>query len=213
MKILSILIPSIPDRDEMLGSLLNNLIHQIQLINHNHPDLGDVEFIVDNAESYLNGGPSIGRKRNSLLNRAKGKYLCFLDDDESISPDYVETLVRLCHEDKDVVTFSNISKLGNYWMVVHMGLGNENEQARPGVIKRKPWHICPVRTSYAQKYSFSNSNYGEDWEWFEKVLSHCKTEANTVSIIHQYNHGKHSEADKIKKHEQLQSEPGTESNT
>lgn len=203
MKILSILIPTIKSRSDLFLRLYENVLTQCDELNRLHPSLGEVEILPYNTLSFLEGGPSIGEKRDHLVRLATGKYVCFLDDDESISPDYVETLVRLCAEGKDVVTFSNISKLPPYWMIVHLGLGNENEPAMPGVIKRKPWHICPVRSEFAKMYSFSKSNYGEDWEWFEKVLSHCKTEANTTSIIHQYNHGSHSEADKISKHESI----------
>lgn len=162
--------------------------------------LGLVEFLIDDDRRFLDGGLSIGKKRQKLVEMASGKYLCFLDDDEIIAPNYLETLVRLCNEDKDVCTFRNLTKLDNFWTVVDMSLSHtENEQATPNaIVKRRPWHICPVRSEFAKRYEFEDSNYGEDWQWFERVLSHCQTEAKTDAIIHQYNHSKiTSEADKI----------------
>jgi hypothetical protein len=203
--ILSILIPTIPDRVEMFMKLYNEVSRQVAYVDTTFR-LGNVEVLVDSREKFLNGGPSIGKKREALVQRAQGKYLCFLDDDETISPNYIETLQRLCKQDKDVCTFRNITKLETYWTVVDMGLNFQNEEATPErMIKRSPWHICPVRSQYAKKYPFPDTSYGEDWAWFSQVLSHCRTEAKTDAILHQYNHGKHSEADKINNYVQPES--------
>lgn len=197
---LSVLIPSIPARKDMLNLLWDDLWKQNNELNWDHPMLGLVEFLIDDDRRFLDGGLSIGKKRQKLVEMASGKYLCFLDDDESIAPNYLETLVRLCNEDNDVCTFRNITKLDTFWTVVDMSLSHtENEQVTPdSIVKRKPWHVCPVRSEFAKLYEFEDSNYGEDWQWFERVLSHCQTEAKSNAIIHQYNHSKiNSEADKI----------------
>lgn len=197
---LSILIPSIPSRSNQLDNLLMELYCQHDDFQKYHYTLGKAEFIFDDSKRFLDGGLSIGKKRESLVGRADGKYLCFLDDDETIAPNYLETLMRLCSENKDVCTFRNISKLDNFWMVIDMSLNHaSNEQASPtNIIKRRPWHICPVRTKWAKMFSFQDISYGEDWQWFERVLTQCYTEAKTDAIIHQYNHSiKNSEADKI----------------
>jgi hypothetical protein len=172
---------------------------QINQLDTIHPTLGQVELIGDYRESFLHGGPSIGKKRESLVQRATGKYLCFLDDDEDIAPNYVETLVRLCQLDADVITFRSFAKTDFYWSVIDMRLGNPNEEATPDrIVKRNAWHICPVKSEYAKLYPFEDTNYSEDWNWMEKVLTHCETEAHTDQILHQYNHSsKTSEADKI----------------
>lgn len=197
---LSVLIPTIPERKDIFDSLWNELYRQLTELYENHPMLGGVDININRGHRFLNGGLSIGKKREDLVKRAKGKYLCFLDDDESIAPNYLETMVRLCNEDKDVCTFRNITKLDTFWTVVDMSLNHtENEQVTPdSIVKRKPWHVCPVRSEFAKLYEFEDSNYGEDWQWFERVLSHCQTEAKSNAIIHQYNHSKiNSEADKI----------------
>lgn len=196
---LSILMPSIPQRKEMFDRLFTEVANQSMICYKNHPTLGRIEILSDNTKSFRDGGMSIGEKRDSLIKKATGNYLCFLDDDESISPDYVETLMRLCYENEDVCTFRSIAKLTNNWALIDMSLFNSNQQINPeGITNREPWHICPVRSEYAKLYSFDNINYGEDWNWFNQVLKHCHTEAKTSKIIHQYNHGAHSEADKIK---------------
>lgn len=197
--ILSILIPTIPSRVNEFNKLYNCIINQCIHVATNHPMLGEVEIIWDGSEAFLDGGFSIGKKRESLVNRSNGKYLCFLDDDEDIAPNYIETLMRICQEDADVITFRSFAKNDYYWSVIDMKLGNTNEEATPDrIVKRNAWHICPVKSEYAKLYSFEDTNYSEDWTWMEKVLTHCKIEAHTDQILHCYNHSsKHSEADKI----------------
>jgi hypothetical protein len=209
MIILSILIPTIPERVDMFTALYNKLHRQLEYMQTFHASMGHIEILVNSDKRFLEGGPSIGKKREELVKRAEGKYLCFLDDDEDIADNYLETLVRLCHRDADVVTFRSFAKLKNYWCLIDMGLHYPNDQANPNyTVRRSPWHVCPVRSYFAKLYSFSDINYGEDWLYFEQVLKHCTTEAKTEAIIHSYQHGDHSEADKI-----VQSEQGTRSNS
>ena len=203
--ILSILIPTIPKRANMFTLLFNEVHRQIQYMDTFHPTLGPIEVIVDDSPAFLDGGLSIGGKRDALLRRAKGKYICYVDDDEWIAPNYLETIVRLAQYDKDILTFNNITKTDNYWTIVKMSLENKvNEEARPGFIKRRPWHVCGARRRYAKCFKFDNTNYGEDWSWFEKVLEICETEEHSEAIIHEYRHNsKVSESDKITAHELL----------
>lgn len=166
--------------------------------------LGNVEVVVNDSKSFLDGGITVGEKRNRLIEQAQGKYVCFLDDDESIAPNYVETLLRLCNEDKDVCTFRAIIKLKDYWGLVDMKLAYKiNDQSSPDYdIRRTAWHICPVRREYASIYKFENKNNAEDFAWFEQVLRHCVSDAHTERILFQYNHGEWSEVDKIENHGQ-----------
>lgn len=198
--ILSILIPSIPDRYEMFSELFIKVVDQRDKFHKTHPTLGIVEIIIDSEKSFLDGGPSIGAKRSSLVTHANGKYLCFLDDDDDIAPNYVETLVRMCHENKDVVTFRNFTTTDFYWTLIDMSLFHkEDEQATPErIVKRRPWHICPVRSRLAKQFQFPDINYWEDTQWVDNVFKICETEIHTDQILSSYRHStKTSEADRI----------------
>lgn len=198
--ILSILIPTIPERHSTFIDLYGKLWRQMYHLHMNHQTLGEIEWISDSTKSFLNGGLSIGKKREALVKRATGKYLCFLDDDEDIAPNYVETIVRLCQLNKDVCTFRSIAKLDNYWTIIDMRLSYpENEEANPDyIVHRRPWHINAIRSEIAKQYTFPDTNYSEDSDWMTNVLYDCKTEAHTDAVIHQYNYNsKLSEADKI----------------
>jgi hypothetical protein len=204
MIILSILIPTTPERQDMFTRLYKEVMDQVAYMDTVHPSLGKIEVIFDDSKRFLDGGLSIGKKREALVKRAEGKYLCFLDSDDWISPNYVETLVRLCQRDADVCTFRNATKTDTYWMVVDMGLHYPNDQASPMfTVRRSPWHICPVRSYFAKLHKFEDKSYGEDYDWMRKVLEHCTTEAKSEAVIHEYRHSKLvSEADKITAHVQ-----------
>lgn len=196
---LSVLMPTTPERHQMFTKLFNEVHRQQEYMQTFHKSLGQIEILVDDSPRFLNGGPSVGKKREALVNRASGEYLCFLDSDEEISPDYLETLVRLCYQGYDVCTFKAMVKLSTFWAIVDMRLAfKSNEQISPDfTVRRLPWHICPVRTRFAKQFTFSDKNNAEDFEWMEKVLTKCQTEAHSDRIIFCYNHGDHSEVDKI----------------
>ena len=199
MILLSILIPTIPERVEKFTELYNELMKQKTEFDTFHNTIGEVEILVNSGKRFLSGGLSIGKKREALVSQAEGKYLCFLDDDESVSPNYLEILMRLCYTDNDVCTFRAIVKMQNFWALLDMSLEHKfNDQLHPNsTVRRPPWHVCPVKSEFAKMFPFKDINAAEDFEWMERVLSCCKSEIHTNKIIFQYNHKGESESDKI----------------
>lgn len=183
--------------------LLKEIQKQISYMHNTHPALGLIEVLFDDSPSFLDGGRSIGNKRNVLRQKAIGKYSIFLDDDELIAPNYIETIVKLCQEDKDVITFRCLYKDDNYWSLLDMSLDNKvNQQTNPNeIIRRTVWHVCAIKTEYTLKENFNDElNHNEDYTWIEKVMKYLKTESHSNSILLQYNHSvEGSEADKILK--------------
>lgn len=202
MIVLSILIPTIPERNKSFKKLYRNLLDQFDVCYKSHPTLGEIEILFDDTMKFLEGGLTVGSKRDNLVQSARGKYCCFIDDDEDPSPNYIETLLRLCAEDFDIVTFRSIFKCDTYWSLVDMDLNAAwNEDMNPnGITKRSPFHICPIKTSIAQQFHFPDINNAEDWAWMIQVLTKCKSQVHTDMILHQYNHSSKSSAvDEIEK--------------
>lgn len=193
------MICSTPERSEMFGRLFTQLHRQLEYMQTFHNTLGNIEILFDDSKRFLDGGLSIGKKRQSLVQRAEGKYLCFLDSDESIPGNYLESLVRLCHKDQDICTFKAIANMEQFWSIIDMRLDYKvNDQINPNyTVRRPPWHCCPVRSVFAKMFEFPDLNNAEDFVWMEKVLTCCTSEAHTDAILFRYNHGKHSEADLI----------------
>lgn len=195
MILLSVLIPTIPERAAIFYRLHAELKAQREKLENKRA----VEILFDNSKRFLDGGLSIGKKRDALVKRAEGRHLCFLDDDESISPDYLETLVKMCAADQDVITFRAMVKLRQFWALVDMRLTYQvNDQISPEyTVRRPPWHMCPVRSVFAKMVEFKDLNNAEDFDWMQRVLKFCTTELHTDRILYQYNHSENSEADKI----------------
>jgi len=103
--ILSILIPSIPERANKLNILLDNLKTQVIEVNKTHPTLGEVEILIDDSKKFIEGGKSVGKKRYDLIKKAKGKYICFLDDDENVW--------HICPIKKDIAIKEKFDNINN----------------------------------------------------------------------------------------------------
>lgn len=180
---LSILIPSIPSRIErFLLPLLKRLETQA--------DGKSVEILtfIDNKKR------SVGLKRDSLVQIARGDYLAFVDDDDEVTDDYVASIVEAINtvDGVDVVTFKQWVTIndGNQF-TVDFSIQNQNEEAKviEGVwqdIKRQPFHICVWRSELAKKHRFTDASYGEDWHWAKRVIEDVGSEAKIDKHLHYY---------------------------
>jgi glycosyltransferase involved in cell wall biosynthesis len=185
--ILSIIMISIPEREEHYRVLKRKVQKQIEDLHETHPTLGRVEIVSIVSPKFNDGGGSIGTKRQLGLLASKGEYVCWLDDDDDIAPGYVEELVRMANKGADVCTFNNISKFHNFWMVVKMHLSHKlDDQARPGIIQRRPYHICAFRRGVLDGVTFPDANWDEDTGFIAQALKNCRTFAHTDAILHEY---------------------------
>ena len=86
---LSILIPSLEERRKTLEQLKTELANQIGKRNV------EVLSLSDNRQM------SIGQKRNMLLTQSTGEYVAFVDDDDMVSPDYIEKVLNALTKNPD----------------------------------------------------------------------------------------------------------------
>lgn len=179
----SILMPSIPSRlEKMCIPLLKKISDQ--------SDGKPVEILtlIDNKKR------SVGLKRDALVQTARGEYLAFVDDDDEISEDYVDSILLAIDNgnNADVIVFKQIAQIndGNEFEV-DFSIEHINEDAEQfdGIwknIKRQPFHVCVWKTEIAQKYRFPDASYGEDWHWCKRVLKDIKTEYRINKKLHFY---------------------------
>lgn len=175
--LLSIIIPTY-NRNEYIVKLLDKLHNQMK---------DNVEVIVVDDHSdiplenswfkyiYLDnnsGGASV--PRNVGLDNAKGKYICFVDADDMVSDDYIETILEKTKEDWD---FCYIS-----WQ------GKSNK-----VIIRDTaptWNCCVWNCVYKRdligdKRFDPKLKMAEDYDFNRKVRNGKK--ANITKILYYYN--------------------------
>jgi len=119
MKIkLSILIASIPSRFEMMQKLYNKLLIEV----------GDLPIeilcFIDNKKR------SIGKKRESLVQLAKGEYISFIDDDEDYFEGYAQKILEAIESKSDVITFKQKCTINGKSFLVDFSTEYNNENAR-----------------------------------------------------------------------------------
>lgn len=161
-KIWSILICTLDERENTFNLLHTNLLQQITSANLS--DKVEVLFFKDNRIH------SVGYKRNELIKRSKGKYISFIDDDDLVSPHYVETIYEKLLKDPDCVSLiGTITTQGHHPQTFIHSIDFKEKSYNDGVWKSPPNHLNPIRSSIASQFLFPEKNFAEDWDWQTKI--------------------------------------------
>lgn len=161
---LSILICTLPTRRTMFNALLKELQGQARRVSIRVEILSD-DHLTD----------SIGIKRTRLVNRAQGKYCCFVDDDDRVSSNYISLLVPGIQGNYDCIALNGVMYTDGinprpfYHSIKYGGQWYEDAQG----YYRYPNHLnCML--SYIMKFvGFQDKSYGEDFD-FSKKLYHLR---------------------------------------
>lgn len=171
---LSILICSLEERkEEFLSRILSILTPQIQNKN--------VEIIIltDNGEI------PIGTKRNKSLDAANGEYVCFVDDDDIVSNNYVESILSKTKGNPDVIVFNAIvTTNGSDVKVAKQGMEYEYGEVN-GVYYRLPNHLS-IHKKETMFERFMDVRTGEDDEWAQRRLKEIKSQSRIDEILYHY---------------------------
>jgi cellulose synthase/poly-beta-1,6-N-acetylglucosamine synthase-like glycosyltransferase len=174
---LSILIPSLEERKPKLEQLKAELASQIGKRNV------EVLSLSDNRQM------TIGQKRNMLLTQSTGEYVSFVDDDDMVSPDYIEKVLNALTKNPDCssltgeIVFSDgysrpfIHSLRyTQWIDDHEGK----------VYYRPPNHLNAVRRAIAVQVGFPPWNSGEDRSFSMGIRHFLKKEEWIEGVIYNY---------------------------
>ena len=155
----SILIPTIPGREAKLQTLLASIHEMREKI---CPDLRiDINVYFDNREL------SIGAKRQSLLQGAKGKYMSFIDDDDRVLPAYFEDAAACITLGLDVCRLRG--EIKQYTFTHSLANTLDMPMADGVVFLRPPNHLNVMLTDIAKCVSFGDATRGEDLDWTIKL--------------------------------------------
>ena len=177
---LSILIPTLISRVSQFSNLLAELSSQKN---------DNVEIVWSSDD----GTKSIGEKRNELIARAKGEYICFIDDDDEVSRNYVALILKALEFNPTHCSLKGLYTVdGKAASIFHHSTiykeykTNTNDQAIK--YERYPNHLNVIRKDIAAKYSFVPINHGEDTEWATQLLKggELTTEANIKEVLYYY---------------------------
>lgn len=173
-KKLSILIASINKRKPFLDCMARILKAQSS---------PDVEVLV----SIDDGEKTIGTKRNELLQSATGNYICYVDDDDIVSPFYTTKILDALKTSPDCVGITGIIALKKEGprKFIH-SLQYKNWFEKDGIYYRCPNHLNPVKREIALATGFPNISNQEDRHYSFNIVNRLSTEVFIEEPIYYY---------------------------
>lgn len=130
---------------------------------------------------------SIGEKRNKLIEAARGKYVVFVDDDDQITFDYIESLLKAIKQNPDVICFQ-IQYYHNNYACKKVIYSNTitNEYADENYYYRRPNHLMCFKKDIAKSRKYKNISRGEDAEWSAGILHKLKHQIIIPKVLYHY---------------------------
>lgn len=175
MKLLSVLICSLHKRKVLLDRLLTALQPQLT---------PEVELLIDTDD----GEVPTGVKRNRMMEIATGEYVCFIDDDDMISDDYISKLTCACRQGPDSVGLRGVvtkdGKLLYRFLTTH---GHPKEyKFYNGTVYQPIDQRTPVRRSLALQAKNDPTYRGEDTPFSDRVKPLIKSVINVDGELYFY---------------------------
>ena len=197
--LLSICICTLPERKYMLHELIEKLEKQI---NNTYLPAYKNEIIYDAMERGL---MTIGAKRNKLKNYAKGKYICYIDDDDTISGNYIDLITEGAIFNVDIITFGQDQYInGRYLSTTYINrfLHKQNKESQRflGTINNETnlshisyhsgscYHLTPVKREISLQIKFRDVNNLEDHFYSEGIKRYLQSEYHIPHILYIVNH-------------------------
>jgi hypothetical protein len=198
--LLQILIPTLPERSASFGRLKSELERQILETGNT----GMVEILSDDSPR---NEKTIGEKRNALVAQSNSDYVCFVDDDDDVSRNYVSLIVNTitetnypdCISLKGVITwdgdnpqlFEHSIKYKAYDTVSETSLGwfrYVSDSTAPVNYLRFPNHLNAIKSEIVKQFKFPHINFSEDTSFAHMVHQSglIKTEGYINEVIYHY---------------------------
>jgi glycosyltransferase involved in cell wall biosynthesis len=161
---LSVLIATLENRRDKFKYISERLASQVTA--------ESAEEMVEVLSERDNGEQPLGAKRNALIQRACGRFVTFVDDDDDVGDDYISKICEVisrrndidCIGIKGIITFrgghprefSHSVKYRDYFSCRHSYF-------------RPPYHLNPILRAIALKFPFRAVSYSEDVEWALRI--------------------------------------------
>lgn len=174
---LSIMIPSLIDRNDLLNRLLGVLRPQIT---------NECELLID----ISSGEESIGMKRHRMRHCANGKFLVFIDDDDMVADDYVIQVVSAIKNNPDIdcVGFAGTLETpnGKIYKQRYTIQNRDCMGRRVDVFENFVGHITPIRRDIVLSARFGDMRHGEDTLFCQEIMDKCQKEAYIDKVMYRY---------------------------
>lgn len=180
----SILVPTLGERRPLFERLMAGLLPQLD------PYASQVRVV----GWHNDGSPSLPKIRQTMVLGATTDYVSFVDDDDLVSPDYVDQIVTALMDSTrpDYVGFQvQCYSDGAPTAVAHHSLEFRRWRNLPalGRYERDISHINPIRTDIARKVTFAvQRGRAEDRAWADQIRQRrlLKTQVVIPRILYHY---------------------------
>jgi glycosyltransferase involved in cell wall biosynthesis len=162
---ISILIPTMKARERLFRQVLAEVEGQIR----ETPEIR-VEVIWESD----NGELTLGQKRNVLMDRCRGKYHCFIDDDDVIARDFLKTFVPMIHADVDYDCASFVGAhyvKGKFNKLFHHSLEYPEWGERADRFVRSVSPMNMIRTEIVRQVRYKDIRNTEDHEFSKRLMA------------------------------------------
>jgi len=180
-KLISILICTLPNRTGSLTHLLNELNDQID---HDHlSEHVEVLYLGDFKTM------TVGAKRNALINASTGDNLAFIDDDDEVSPNYINALFEavMLSPHVDVYNFTvEITQCGKDPKPVYYSKDFLRDQNFSNHYQRIPNHLMLIKADHVRCTPYKDINFKEDADFSARLLPLLRTEIVIDEILYYY---------------------------
>ena len=163
---ISVLICTIPSRASLFARLicrLTNLISKLSI---------KVEVLCDQRTNI-----TIGKKRNDMVHKAKGRYCCFIDDDDDVTDNYFQVYEEEITKGSDWDCFSLTGKYfsdGVYIKPFFHSNDTSMWYETPSGYMRGINHLNLVKTIIVKTVGFHDMNHGEDMKYSNTLMASKK---------------------------------------
>ena len=174
---LSILICTVVSR---VADGLPDIVRHLQAQIGDNPEV-ELLYLGDNKRR------KVGQKRNDLLLLAKGRYVCFVDDDDRVADDYVAQILDAIASGADVITFDVLCSFNKgKWKRVIYDANFRKDKNLPMRYERLPNHLMVVRRTLALSVGFPDMQAGEDNDFARRLKPKLKTQARINKVLYWY---------------------------
>lgn len=174
--LIDILIPTVEDRVEKF----NYIKTKLERLAEGKPIR--VVSLCDNRQM------TTGAKRNALLAMAEAEYICFIDDDDDVTDNYIEWQYKAalsgldCASLTGLITFDGLAPKYFIHSIMYDGYSEGNEYYRP------PNHLNLIKREIAVQFKFPDLYISEDTDWAMQICraKALKTQYNVPESIYFY---------------------------
>lgn len=199
--LLSILIPTTPDRNDSLSHLITCINKQQYTRRSTFYDIGKmsciryfdllcpIEILVFEDERFM----TIGEKREILYKHSVGEYSWQIDSDDLISDNSIELIIKSIQETPNIhcITFREKCLMnGDYKSSNHSIKYEKWQDNFDGYdYVRTPFYKDVIRTDIAQSVHFPKIRWNEDEQWSYAIKPFLTDEVHIDEelYIYQYN--------------------------